>query len=223
VVIFIKSPHVIGQKRYNHCDKHDPGENRVEFCGDEICGHFFLFMCLTDDHFSVFYSKAQWVLSCKGSFMKKLLCLSVVLLSACVESDVRPVVTASQPVVTQKSPADYAQTYMMYLQTVGKTAPEKISSVSHPFAPTCTKIINGEIVVHNAGEFVQQLSDTRQATDPWVINVMGIFPDTDHNAATIVYDINAKPLGIFHVIKVVHFDRMGLVVSVRENYVKLKE
>jgi len=124
--------------------------------------------------------------------------------------------------VLDKELIQNAHVYMDYLKEVGKTAPSKIDKISHPFADSVQKTINGERVARNAHEFVKQLTDVRKLCKSWTLEILEILPSSEARAATIRYKLEAPPLGGFIIIVIVRFTEVGTVLDVNEVYSQIE-
>lgn len=159
--------------------------------------------------------------------MKKLLLLPFIFLTACVcQSSLKEETCTIENFhnnFAEKNLISYSQTYMNYLKKVGKSSAEKVKNIPHPFDSQSQKIINGELVVKNAEEFVTQLSELRKLCKFWDIKILEILPSPSSKNATILYTIKAAPLGTFIVIAITSFDNFGNVRKVNEVFSLLKE
>ena len=157
--------------------------------------------------------------------MKKTLVLFSALLSTCAcpcDATIKEG-TSIQSQVSETEITRYAQTYLDYLKKVGETPAENMASISSPFNAHCRKTMNGEVVAHNATEFVDQLSGLRKACTSWTMNVLEIIPSPSTKSATLYYTIKAPPLGAFTVMKVARFDDAGKVLEINEVFSPLKK
>jgi DNA-directed RNA polymerase subunit F len=115
-----------------------------------------------------------------------------------------------------------AHVYMDYLEKLGKTSPQNVNKVSHPFAESVQKTINDKKVAGNAQEFVKQLADVRKLSPSWTIEILEVLPSSETRAATIRYKLEAAPFGAFIIIVIVHFTETGTVLDVNEVYSQLE-
>lgn len=158
--------------------------------------------------------------------MKKTLVLFSALLSTCAcpcDAKMKEGTSIQSSQISDKEITGYAQNYLDYLEKVGETPAENVANIPPPFNVNCRKTMNGEVVAHNATEFVNQLSGVRKACASWKMDVLEIIPSPSTKSATLHYTIKAPHLGTFTVMKVARFDDSGKVLEINEVFSPLKE
>ena len=107
-----------------------------------------------------------------------------------------------------------SQQYMDYLGNIGKDS-NAVQSLEL-FAPHCIKVINGAQILGDADAFKAHLTDLRNQSGAWHVNLQDKVLGADDRTCVLRYDIVAEKFGGFHVISILRYRPDGLLQEVNE-------
>jgi hypothetical protein len=114
--------------------------------------------------------------------------------------------------------------YVAFLQKVGQSDnPITPDEVAELFAPQCTKIVNGSIVLNSSRELSDQLKTAREALGAWRINTLLITASPDDGTCTIQIKWEDEKMKQYTTMMVLFIDDMGKISQIHEVYSEYKD
>lgn len=116
-----------------------------------------------------------------------------------------------------KSLADIGRSYLDLLKRIGvERTKEYAQEVESLFAPSCKKIVNGEVWYESRDDFLPQLLSTGKAAGLWNIQNLAIIPGIDGKTVVIHFIAPTENIGIWNAITILRCNEQQKIIEIDE-------